>query len=73
MYGFCKKIFLVFVLISDSLITFSQQTCKAQLVSIIKVSNNNVGIEYLYDVTKQNGNMVLRFINSKFNDYGKFY
>ena len=54
MYVFCKKILPVFVLISVSLITYSQQTIEVQLVSISNISNNHVGNEWSHDVTVNN-------------------
>ena len=46
-----KKIFPVFVLISISLISYSQQTIEVQLVSISNIYNNHVGNEWSHSVT----------------------
>ena len=51
MYVFYKKILLIFVLISTSLIALSQETLEVQLISISNISNNHVGNEWSHDVT----------------------
>jgi hypothetical protein len=50
MYGFCKKILLVFILISITLIAVSQETIEVQLVSISNIYYERVGDEWSHDV-----------------------
>lgn len=51
MYVIYKKIALIFVLISTSLIVSSQGTLEVQLISISNISNNHVGNEWSHNVT----------------------
>ena len=51
MYGLFKKILPIIILISFTLISFSQQTIKVQLVSISNIYNNHVGNEWSHKVT----------------------
>lgn len=51
MYVIYKKTLLIILLISTSLIIFSQEKLEIQLVSISNISNNHVGNEWSHDVT----------------------
>ena len=65
MYVIYKKIFLIILLISASLITFSQEILDIQLVSISNIYNNHVGNEWSHDVTV-NQKTLTRYKNLNF-------
>ncbi|NOQ25486.1 MAG: hypothetical protein GQ564_09005 [Bacteroidales bacterium] len=51
MYVIIKKVPLIILLISITLISYAQETLEVRLVSISNISNNHVGNEWSHDVT----------------------